>query len=131
MRRILIIIIAAVLGGCAVLNDPVDRLTEKLSATHGLWLNGFNSVVPLPEKATTEKLVDYLFDRASEVRHAKISHTIESIRQVHIEGGEVEHYTAVRVKTNVGEMIVLLAYRGPVLGWWHRIYDAKTMEWWG
>jgi len=54
------------------------------------------------------------------------SYQILQVRQVRIPGSLPDLYAAVLVQTNAGEKIVLLKYAGGALGWWSRIYDAKT-----
>jgi len=103
--------------------DPIDGLVARLSSTHGLWLNGIIPHVPLPETATIGQVMEQVFKTTSLDDDGKIlNFSILEIRQVYIDNISPIVSTAVLVRTNVGERIVILRYEGKKLGWWNRIY---------
>jgi hypothetical protein len=77
-------------------------------------------IIKLPATALTEDVVSKVLERQFG------SYKILKIRQVHIQGSLPDLYTAVLVQTSAGDKIVLLKYGGEAVGWWSRIYDAKT-----
>jgi hypothetical protein len=116
----LALVLSGVLFGCATKPDAIDRLVNSLSSSHGLWQNGLSPVIELPATASTEEVVSKVLARQA------TSYKILKVRYVHIQGSLPDLYTAVIVETDVGEKIVLFKYEGQAVGWWSRIYDAKT-----
>ncbi len=61
MRLVFLSLVELLLSGCASTSDPVDRLVTRLSASHGLWLNGVSPILELPATASTEQVVSRVF----------------------------------------------------------------------
>ena len=107
---------------------PIDRLVERLSASHGLWQNGTFPDLGLPGTASTDAVVARVFEMTGfDAGHVK-EHRIVDTRQVHIPGSVPDTYTACVVETDMGTKIVLLQYQhgGSREMWWSRVYDAST-----
>jgi|GEM_PF-3043637 len=118
------------LVGCESRPDQIDRLVADLSSSNGMWLNGYQSIIHLPDSASPKQVAAQIFKEAefnagqgtSATAHVT-SYKILKIRRVHIpSAGEPDLYTAVLVLTDRGEKIILLR-RGD--GWWWRYYDAN------
>jgi hypothetical protein len=132
MRSIFATIIAAMLVGCATAaSDPIDQLVTNLSASH-LWENGMFPDIKLPATASTEEVVTKIVAKTAfeNAQHASVYNVtkfkILKIRRVRIPGSLPDQYTAVLIQTDFGERIVLFKYVGEAVGWWSRVYDAKT-----
>jgi len=116
--------------GCDSTPDQIDRLVADLSSSNGMWLNGYQSIIHLPDSASPKQVVAQIFKEAefdagqrTSTTERVTSYKILKIRQVHIPShGESDLYTAVLVQTDRGEKIILLR-RGD--GWWWRYYDAN------
>ena len=124
MRLVFLFIIVLLLSGCASTPDPVDRLVSRLSASHGLWLNGFSPILDLPATASTEQVVSRVFQMTGFDRGHVTRWKILKVRAVHIPP-DTGAYTAVIVDTDFGRKIVLLEYEGASAGWWSRIFDLE------
>jgi hypothetical protein len=106
--------------------DPIDRLVEQLSSTHGLWQNGISPALDLPGTASTEQVVALVFEKwGFDAGHVK-QHRILETRQVRIAGSLPDVYTAVLVDTDMGRKIVLIQGTGTNPKWWSRVYDVRT-----
>ena len=127
MRSAFYIVLTGLLVGCATTTDPVACLVAKLSATHGdwdYWENGIFSVLDLPRTASPEDVIHKLFNMGlpyGETAHYKIL----KIQQIHIPIAEVgsDLYTAIIVRKDSSDKIVLIKYRSTAVGWWSRVYD--------
>jgi hypothetical protein len=136
MKPKLILCLALVLSGglfgCATKPDSFDRLAADLSATSGLYLNGFPDGSNLPQSASPEELVSEAFRQTDFDPGRVTSYQILKIRQVLISEGSAYQrtYTAVLADTNLGRKIVLMRYNkgddSTAAGWWRRIYDADS-----
>jgi hypothetical protein len=133
MRLAILALIACLLAGCttppappAVASDPIDRLVANLSATRGMWNTGIFSNLGLPQTASPEDVIQRIFSMGL---LQPVRYKIVQIRQVHIPIAEIapDLYTAALMRTDSGEKIVLFKYAGPAVGWWSRVYDAKTL----
>jgi hypothetical protein len=111
-------------------SDPIAALAAKLAGSHGLWLNGPSPILNAPPDAPAEQVAAEVFEKTTppegkvtkfEVIEQRDAVTISTLPDRRL--GRQEQYTAVRVRTNVGEKIVLI--QGPGTGWWSRIYDGK------
>jgi hypothetical protein len=106
-------------------DDPISRLVDRLSRSNGLWINGASPVLDLPDAASTEQLLQRVFERTGFDAGRVTAHTLLTVRDVRIPVGSVsETYTAALVDTNLGRKIVLLQHATPTGGWWSRAYDA-------
>ena len=109
--------------------DPIVGLVAKLTATHGLWLNGAFPVLDAKADAPVEKVLPEVFEKTTPPEGKVTDFAVIEQRGVTVplladrRIGPQEQYTAVRVKTNVGEKIVLMQRSGT--GWWSRIYGAE------
>jgi len=143
MRSSLFIIAFALLSGCLTAPkqsavqpaeihqpvasaDPIEQLVAELSATHGMWENGDFPVLDLPQTASPEDVIKKRFSMGLLIREAA-HYQILKIRQIHIPIAEIgsDLYTAVVVRLDSGDKIVLIKYCGPKIGWWSRVYDIK------
>jgi hypothetical protein len=110
--------------------DGIDALVSKLENTHGLWLNGVSPILESPANASADDVVTEVFLKSTPPEGRVTDFSVLKTREVtipiapNLKPGPGETYTAVHVKTNVGEKIVLLQH-GKTSGWWSRIYDAK------
>jgi len=128
MRTKFLIVLIGLLVGCATRPDPVARLVTDLSATHGMWENGIFSNLGLPQTASPEDVVHKLFNMGlpdGEAAHYKIL----KIQQVHIPIAEIgsDVYTAIIVRKDSSNKIVLIKYCGTAVGWWSRVYDVPSV----
>lgn len=97
--------------------DPIEQLVAKLSATHGLWVNGRSPIIRLPEPATPEQILEQVFKMTGfDKGHVKDFKILQS-RDVQITGGS---YSAALVQTDLCRKIVLFTAGGA----WSRVYDA-------
>jgi hypothetical protein len=109
--------------------DPIVGLVAQLAATHGLWLNGAYPKLDTPEDAPVKQALPEVFERTSPLQGKVTKFDIIEQRDVSIPTvadrklGMAERYTAVRVRTNVGEKIVLL--QRSRTDWWSRIYEVR------
>jgi len=124
--RYLLCRIIGLLAGCTATPDPVDRLVADLSATHGLWINGAVPIIQLPEIASTEQVLERVFEMTGFERGRVKTYKVSKIRQVQIpvRSPLSVSYMAALVRTDLGEKIVLLRYGGD-FRWWSRVYDAN------
>ena len=146
MRIALFLLLASLLAGCktasiqpaltstqsetpqAVASDPIDLLVAKLLASGGMWQNGLFPVLGLPATATPEQVVSRYFSMGLPSGQVP-DYKILKIREVHIPiTGMIapDLYTAALLWTSTGEKILLFQYQGAAVGWWSRVYDAKT-----
>ena len=115
------------LSGCATTPHPIDRLTANLSASRGIWLNGFPTPPLGPsQSASIPKVVSRVFEVTDFAPGRVTDYRILQTRNVHIAAGAPNNYIAVLAATNLGQKIALLAYEGPHVEWWHRVYDANA-----
>jgi hypothetical protein len=109
--------------------DPILGLVAKLDATHGLWMNGVSPILNAPADAPVDKVLPEVFEKMTPPEGKIAKFDVIEQRDVTIptvqdrKMGAQEQYIAVRVRTNIGEKIVLLQ-RGRS-DWWSRIYDCK------
>jgi hypothetical protein len=103
--------------------DDIDTLVARLSATHGLWINGMSPKLDLPKTATTNEVIDKVFQMISFDGVGRVTkYNILSERQVQIPPFPGT-YIAISVRSNRGPVIVLIRYGGD--GWWSRVFDYK------
>lgn len=122
MRSVFFVIIAVMLIGCTTTAEPIDRLVTHLQSYK--WGNGGFPNLDLPQTASTQEVVSKVLKVTSINQGRVTSYNILKIRHVRIRGGLPNLYTAVLVKTNFGEKIVLFKYQSEAAGWWSRVYDA-------
>jgi hypothetical protein len=102
--------------------DAIDRLAASLSSSHGLWVNGIYPLpIDLPSSATIPEVIARVF-HDSRFEAGRVSdYKILQNQDVVILYGD-NHFTMVLVKTNLGQMIVMIKYS--TNGWWYRTYNA-------
>lgn len=108
----------------AVYEDAIDQLVTKLSATHGLWINGVSPILALPASASVEQVLVRVFEMTGFDRGHVTSHQMLTSRKIEIAGGPTGSYTAVLVDTNLGRKIVLLQRAERSTDWWSRVYEV-------
>jgi hypothetical protein len=125
MRPTFFAIFAALFVGCATAPDPIDHLVAELSSTGGVWRNGYFPILDLPQTASLEDVIKKRLNRDLPI--GKVAHyKLLKIRPVHIPSEtSSDLYTAVIVRLDSGDKIVLIKYEGPKTGWWSRVYDIK------
>ncbi len=74
-KDVLFAVVMLFQSGCAATPDPIELLAAKLSASYGLWQNGFDTELKLPSTASAEEV-------ASQVM--KGSYVIRKVREVQI-----------------------------------------------
>jgi len=131
MRTVFIIMVAAFLAACSRTPDTIDRLVADLNSTGGMWLNGYEVIIHLPESASKKDILTQCFkyvefkatiQGVSVTGHVK-DFEILKVRRVHIStgGNRSEDYTAILAHTDYGDKIVLLR---PEDGWWWKAFNA-------
>jgi hypothetical protein len=139
MRPMDLFSIALLLLGCAFLppqraaaeqaaakGDPIASLVEKISASHGRWLNGSYPILGLPATASTDEVITRMFEMTSFAEGRVKQYRILETRLVQISGSLPNTYIAVLVRTELGDKVVLLKYEGARMGWWSRFYDPRS-----
>jgi hypothetical protein len=107
------------------MDDPIEALVERLSLTHGLWVNGFAPKIDLPANAPTNQVLEQMFKVIGFNNGHVTSYQIVETRQVRIIGGfQDTNFMAVLVETNLGRKVVLLQHQTGPGGWWSRTYDT-------
>jgi hypothetical protein len=126
-----LLVLTGGLFGCATKPESIDQLVAGLSATSGIYLNGFPDGSNLPPSASTEELVSEAF-RVTDFDPGRVtSFRILEIRPVVVSEGVIQHlYTAILADTNLARKIVLMGYikgEGSTTAyWWRRIYNADS-----
>jgi uncharacterized protein (TIGR03067 family) len=108
------------------LSEPVAKLLAHLSATHGMWVNGLFSSLRSPETASPTEVVHELLNMglaSGETAHYEIL----KIEQVHVPDFSTgsDLYTAITIRKDSSDKIVLIQFKGAAVGWWTRVYDIK------
>lgn len=107
------------------MDDPIEALVERLSLTHGMWVNGFAPKIDLPANAPTNQILEQMFKVIGFNNGRVTSYQIVEMRQVRIHGGfQDTNFMAVLVETNLGRKVVLLQHQISSVGWWSRTYDT-------
>jgi hypothetical protein len=106
--------------------DPIARLVDRLSASHGLWQNGLFPSLGLTASASNEEILSRIFELYVCAEGRVFEHGIVEVRQIRIPGELPDLYTALLVETNLGRKIVILKFNGPVVDWWSRVYDPDA-----
>jgi hypothetical protein len=117
-------IFVVVLGGCGTRIDPLDRISEDLSASHGTWSQGVFPKLQLAETATADEVISGVLQRTSFDYGRITEHKILEVRRLRGPAGRADKYIAALVDTDFGVKIVLIKYAGPRVGWWSHVYDA-------
>jgi hypothetical protein len=100
-------------------DDGIDALVLELSTRNGLWINGLTPALDAPAGAVTAAVLDSMFDRLCFDSGRVSSFTIVAERDVLIPP-DPEAYRAVRVRSDQGELIVLMRWGQE--GWWTRAF---------
>ena len=81
----------------------------------------------LPETATPEDVIHKLFNMGMPYGQTA-DYKILNIQQVHVPISEIgsDLYTAVIVRRDSRDKIVLIKYHSKAVGWWSRIYDIPS-----
>jgi hypothetical protein len=109
--------------------DAISALVDRLSATHGLWVNGVSPRLNLPADAKEDDVLAQVFKMSTPPEGKITSYTVLDTRDVEIptisdqQARPEDRYQAIYLKTNVGPKIVLLQHT-KTGGWWSRIYSA-------
>jgi hypothetical protein len=125
MKPVGIMLLCLTLSSCAQIrsshSDPIDALAQELNASNGLWINGLYPDISLPPDATPEDVLAQAakmsgFDQG----HIKTYH-IREVRQVQLNTGQMENYSAALVESDLGTKILLFKHEGNNR-WWTRFY---------
>jgi hypothetical protein len=109
-------------------NDAIEQLVARLSATHGLWINGAFPIIKLPAEAAVEQVISNVFEMTGFDKGHVTEHSLVTVRPVKIGATFSDTYTAALVETDLGPKIILLKYQGSTLGWWSRVYPAEASQ---
>ena len=120
-------ICATLIIGTAAEPDPLEAI---VAATTGgpTWLNGTFPIVDLPRSAPKEVVVAKVL---SLWRWAPkgTQYRIAEIKEIHIPDVSTDPYTAVLLKTDVGDRVLLLQYQDGASGsyarWWSQVLAGK------
>ena len=115
--RALQAMMAAALLLCPAAADEIDDVVAKLSATHGLWVNGLYPTLDLPRTATAEQVLTRMFERISFDRGKVTEFKLVQLRTIQLDQAPMQ---AALVDTNQGRKVVL--FRWEKSGWWSRTY---------
>ncbi len=112
--------------------DAIAGLVARLTS-QPQWTNGRSPRIDLPQTASAAEVVDEVFVSASFGKGRVSTHRIIETRSVRI-GSDPKPYLAVRVETNIGNMIVLVRYESAAGGssaggrWWSRVFDVAVAK---
>ncbi|HEU5071207.1 MAG TPA: hypothetical protein VFV96_12445 [Verrucomicrobiae bacterium] len=130
MKFLALSLLIVVVSGCAP-TDPIDKLVEHLSAPDQGFPNGLWGATPLPSTASPTQVMATILGQGS-IGVRTTNFTILEQRTVHVQPSKEASptnadYTAVLVKTSVGEQIVMLQFQqhGTNAVWVFRSYDVK------
>ena len=125
MKKIVITLLCLSLASCGGSKttdaDPIDRLVKDLNANIGRCSSWYTS--SLPPDASPDEIV------AEKVKHygrndRKVtSYQIQEIRQVQLNTGSIEHFSAAWVETDIGLTIIVLFALTKDNQWYVRSYD--------
>jgi hypothetical protein len=124
---------AATTQAATTMPDAIAALVDRLSATHGLWVNGVSPILNLPADANDDDVLAKVFKMTTPPEGKITSYKILEKRQVEIptvpghEARPEDGYQAIHLETNVGPKIVLLQHT-KTGGWWSRIYSAEESK---
>ena len=117
MKHLLLLVLLALPATA----DPIDQLVNRLSQSHGLWINGTFPTLSAGPEASLEEVLAEMFTRISFDQGRVERFKVVEQRSVSLDGLD---YRAARLTTNLGEKIVLLQYQ-PGSGWWTRVYAIE------
>jgi hypothetical protein len=124
---------AATTQAATTMPDAISSLVDRLSATHGLWVNGVSPSLGLPADAKEDDVLAKVFKMTTPPEGKITSYTILDKREITIPTVSAERsrpedrYQAIHLKTNVGPKIVLLQHTKSG-GWWSRIFSAEESK---
>lgn len=128
MKQIVISLLCLVLTSCATTPpaspDPIDELAARLNASNGMWINGCYPIINLPPDAKpAEVLAQAVQMSGFDQGHIK-TYAMQEIRQIQLNTGRMETYSAALVQSDLGKKIFLFK---PEKGnrWWTRFYDVQ------
>jgi hypothetical protein len=108
-------------------NEAVDRLVDKLNASHGGWGNGRRDSVQLPEDATANEVIGASLQIADPPFSEVKTHRVLSVCNIEklVAPGRGP-WSAALLETNLGPKILIWGFQGDKSGWWVRLHDAET-----
>ena len=137
-RLLLLLSAAALLGACSpkldakrlpgdwsgLAKEPMDAVVARLAEGSESWMNGAFVPIELPENASLEPLVGQAFSDRHFTRGQVSDHRILESRSVAFRDGVPPYvYRVLKVRTNLGDMIVLLQYTSQH-NWWSRVIEG-------
>jgi hypothetical protein len=102
--------------------DDIDELVTRLSANHGMWINGTYPALELPKATSTNEVIGKVFQMISFDDGRVTKYKVLAERHVQIPPMQ-EIYTAISIQSNIGPMVALVRYDGH--DWWSRVFDHK------
>jgi hypothetical protein len=124
---VLCLTLASCVGVRATHNDPISALARNLNASNGLWVNGLSPDISLPPDATPEHVVAQAVSKSGfDQGHIK-TYRIREVRQIQLNAGRMETYSAALVESDLGTKILLFRYE-QTNRWWTRFYDVPDEE---
>ena len=103
--------------------DPVEALVKRLSATHGLWINGLSPTLDLPATASPEEVVGQVFQRVSFAQGRIKKHSIVRVSEVTIVGGAPDPYPILVLHYLMRPKRVFILSQN-FSGWWSRVFHS-------
>jgi len=117
-------IFASCVGPKVATPDAIDALVTKINATQWMWINGIYPIIELPSDSTPDQVLTAAvkvtgFDQG----HIK-TYKIHDIREVQLNTGQPETYSAALVESEFGPKIFLFKPEKNNR-WWTRFYDVE------
>jgi hypothetical protein len=119
--KIFLILFLIVCSAAIAADSVIDQLAARLEKDP-MWENGLFPKVDLSATATPIEVIRERFRIVTAESKRFTEFRIEEARTVRIHSA---NYTALRMRTQVGEKIALLKYCGAKVGWWTRIFDEE------
>lgn len=121
-RYLLALVLIVQMTAAAEPNQKIDHLAARLTSD-SFWKNGTYPNLELPESADINTVISKALSmtRIGDIRITDFK--IIETKTVKIRGSLPDTYTAARMDTKAGELIMLLQYRGH---WWTRIFGGDA-----
>ena len=97
----------------------IDGLVNRLSTSHGLWINGTSPNLELPSTASPDEVLRVMLTRISFDTGAVKKFQIVEQRDVSIPP-DTKAYHAVRLQSDQGDVVVLMRFDAT---WWTRAFQ--------
>jgi hypothetical protein len=129
MKKMVMVLLGFVLVSCAtagtIEGGPVGTLVKELNESNGLWINGRASVIDLPQDAEPEEILAEALKTAGFSGGHIETYEIRETRQVQLNTGQMETFTAILIDSDLGAKIFLCKYEQSNQ-WWGRFFDVPN-----